>query len=154
MKFEFFFIGKTTEKYLNAGIENYLNKLGHYVKSDILVVPVSDEKRPEDALNEEAEKILRLLGPKDDLVVLDETGKSFSSIEFSAELQSRMNRSIHRIVFVVGSAYGTAPSLRQRAGLVLSFSRFTFTHQMVRLLLLEQVYRAMTIRKGESYHHG
>ena len=91
--------------------------------------------------------------PLDFVVVLDEKGKQFSSLEMSREIQKILNRSYSRMIFVIGSAYGIDDELKKRADIILSFSRFTFTHQMIRLMLVEQVYRAMTILKNESYHH-
>ena len=153
MKFDFYFIGKTTEKYLHEGIENYCRKLGHYMNSGIKIFPASSDKNTAKALRDEASKILKTITPLDFVVVLDEKGKQFSSVELSQEVQKVLNRSYSRMVFIIGSAYGIDSELKQRANLLLSFSRFTFTHQMIRLILMEQVYRAMTIMKNESYHH-
>jgi len=153
VKFEFYFIGKTTEAYLNEGIENYSRKLGHYMNSGIKIFPSSTEKNTSKALREESSKILKSITALDFVVVLDEKGKQFSSIELSREIQKVMNRSYSRMVFIIGSAYGIDGELKERADMILSFSRFTFTHQMIRLILMEQVYRAMTILKNESYHH-
>jgi len=154
MKFEFYFIGKTTENYLSQGIENYCRKLEFYMNSSIKILPVSSDKNMIKALKEESAKILKTISAHDYVIVLDEKGKSFSSVELADEIQKVMNHSFSKIIFVVGSAYGVDGDLKKRANLVLSFSKFTLTHQMIRLLLLEQVYRAMTILKGESYHHG
>ena len=154
MKFEFFFTGKTTERYLSAGIENYQRKLGHYMNTEIKIVPPSTEKNVIKALQEEGAKILKGIAHSDYVVVLDEKGKQINSVELSNQFQAVMNKSYSKIIFIVGSAYGIDDGLKKRANLLLSFSRFTLTHQMIRLFLLEQVYRAMTILKGESYHHG
>jgi 23S rRNA (pseudouridine1915-N3)-methyltransferase len=153
VKFEFYFIGKTTEAYLHEGIENYCRKLGHYMNSGMKIFPVSAEKNKSKALHEESSKILKSITALDFVVVLDEKGKQFSSIELSKEIQKILNRSFPRMIFIIGSAYGIDKNLKERANLILSFSRFTFTHQMIRLILMEQVYRAMTILKSESYHH-
>lgn len=153
MKFEFYFIGKTTDAYLNEGIENYCRKLGHYMNSEIKIFPSSSEKNPTKALRDEASKILKTITPQDFVVVLDEKGKQFSSVELSREIQKVLNRSFSRMIFIIGSAYGIDNELKTKAHLVLSFSRLTFTHQMIRLMLVEQAYRAMTILKNESYHH-
>ena len=153
MKFDFYFIGKTTEGYLREGIDVYCRKLGHYMNSEIKIIPVSSDKNQAKALGEESSKILKSVSAQDFIVVLDENGKQFSSVELSKEIQKVLNRSYPKMVFIVGSAYGIDPELKKRADMILSFSRFTFTHQMIRLLLIEQVYRAMTILKGESYHH-
>ena len=153
MKFEFYFIGKTSEAYLHEGIETYCRKLGHYMNSAIKIFASSTEKNTSKALREEASKILKSITSLDFVVVLDEKGRQFSSVELSREIQKVLNRSHSRIVFIIGSAYGIDTELTARADLILSFSRFTFTHQMIRLILMEQVYRAMTILKNESYHH-
>jgi len=153
MRFEFYFIGKTSESWLAEGIENYYRKLGHYMNTGIKIFPVSSDKTKSKALNEESSRILKTINPNDFVVVLDEKGKQFSSVELSKEIQKVLNRSYQRMIFVIGSAYGIDSELIKRADLMLSFSKFTFTHQMIRLILIEQVYRAMTILKGESYHH-
>jgi 23S rRNA (pseudouridine1915-N3)-methyltransferase len=153
MKFEFYFIGKTTDKHLAAGIENYSVKLGHYMNTEIKIISASTEKNQAKALREESVKILKAISSNDYVIVLDERGKEFTSTGLSAELQRAMNRSFPKIAFITGSAYGVDETLKKRANLLLSFSQFTFTHQMIRLMLIEQVYRAMTILKGESYHH-
>ncbi|MEO8085517.1 MAG: 23S rRNA (pseudouridine(1915)-N(3))-methyltransferase RlmH [Bacteroidota bacterium] len=153
MKFEFYFIGKTSENYLSTGIESYHGKLVYYMNTEIKTIPVSREKNKTKALKEESVKILKAIAVHDFVIVLDEVGKSFSSVELSKEIQQVMNKSFSKIIFVVGSAYGIDADLKKRANMILSFSKFTFTHQMIRLMLLEQVYRAMTILKGESYHH-
>ena len=153
MRFDFYFIGKTSESYLHEGIENYARKLGHYMNSGIKIFPVSSDKTKSKALQEESSKILKSITPLDFVVVLDERGKQLSSVELSKEIQKVLNRSCQRMVFIIGSAYGIGSDLSERADMILSFSKFTFTHQMIRLILMEQVYRAMTILKGESYHH-
>lgn len=153
MKFEFYFIGKTTESYLAQGIDGYCRKLEHYMNTLIKIVPVSANKNKVKAMQEEAEIMMKSISGNDFVIVLDEKGKQFSSIELSNEFQKIMNQSFSKIVFIVGNAYGIDAGLKKRANVVLSFSKLTFTHQMIRLLLVEQVYRAMTIWKGESYHH-
>jgi len=153
MKFEFYFIGKTTESYLSLGIESYYRKLVYYMNTEIKTIPVSQDKNKLKALKEESVKILKTISAHDYVIVLDEKGKAFSSPELSGEIQRVMNQSFSKIIFIVGSAYGIDGDLKKRANLLLSFSKFTFTHQMIRLMLVEQVYRAMTILKGESYHH-
>jgi 23S rRNA (pseudouridine1915-N3)-methyltransferase len=105
-------------------------------------------------LREEAEQALKKTAPQDYVIVLDERGRQFTSAGLSNEIQQIMNKAYPKIIFITGSAYGIDDLLKQRANCILSFSTFTFTHQMIRLLLLEQVYRAMTILKGEGYHHG
>ena len=153
MKFEFLFIGKTSDSYMAEGIERYQRKLVFYMNTEIKIIPASTEKNKIKSLKEEAGKVLKLISPNDLVIVLDENGKQFSSVGLSKEIQRAMNQSYSKIVFIVGSAYGIDDSLKMRANLLLSFSKFTFTHQMIRLMLIEQIYRSMTILKGESYHH-
>ncbi|MCX6276235.1 MAG: 23S rRNA (pseudouridine(1915)-N(3))-methyltransferase RlmH [Bacteroidetes bacterium] len=153
MKFEFCFIGKTSESYLAEGIERYQKKLVYYMNTEIKIIPASTEKNKTKALKEEAVKILKIISANDLVIVLDENGRQFSSFDLSKEIQRAMNQSYSKIIFIVGSAYGIDDSLKKRAHLMLSFSKFTFTHQMIRLMLVEQIYRSMTILKGESYHH-
>ena len=133
--------------------ENCNHVLTIIVEDGIKIFPVSPEKNKSKALHEESSKILKSITAHDFVVVLDEKGKQFSSVELSKEIQKVLNRSYQRMVFIIGSAYGLDQELIQRADMILSFSKFTFTHQMIRLILLEQAYRAMTILKGESYHH-
>src|SRR5690242_1545295 len=106
MRFEFYFIGKTSETYLQEGIEIYSRKLGHYMNTGFKTFPVSSEKNKSKALQEESSKILKTISSTDFVVVLDEKGKQFSSVELANEIQNVLNRSFQRIVFIVGSAYG------------------------------------------------
>ena len=152
MQFEFLFIGKTTDSYLVEGVEIYRKKLSHYMDVKITTITASTGLEKQ-VLKDEALKILKHVSDSDFVIVLDELGKNLSSIKFADALQQAMNRSVKKIVFVIGSAYGLDDSIKKRANLQLSFSGFTFTHQMIRLMLMEQVYRAMTILKGEKYHH-
>src|SRR4051812_15493976 len=152
MLFEFIFIGKSDETF-STPIDHYLKKLKHYVPLKATIISPSKEKNLQKVVLDESEKILKNLSVRDFVIVLDERGKVFTSTEFAKELQGVMNKSISKVVFIIGSAYGISESLKGRANLILSFSKFTFTHQMIRLILAEQVYRAMTILKGEKYHH-
>ena len=139
MQFDFVFIGKTTEKYLSEGIAGYQKRLQHYIDNKQTIIT--------------ADKLSAYIKSTDYIVVLDEHGKEYPSVKFAEALQKIMNQSYKKVVFIIGDAYGIDDQIKKRANLILSFSRFTFTHQMIRLLLLEQVYRAMTILKGEKYHH-
>jgi 23S rRNA (pseudouridine1915-N3)-methyltransferase len=150
MQFEFIFIGKTADSYLVEGIEIFRKKLTHYMNVKISIIPQGLGKA---ALKTEADTLLHRLNKTDYLILLDEQGKELTSVKFAETLQKILNLSRKKIVFLIGSSYGLHDSLRERADLIVSFSRLTFTHQMIRLLLLEQVYRAMTILKGEKYHH-
>lgn len=154
MKCEFFFVGKTSEKYLQEGIEQYMNRLKHYLPVSITVISPGAGGDPSKVIQTECNDLLSRLKPRDLLVVLDERGMSLSSIEFAGKIQQWMVQGYSRLVIIIGGAYGVNDEVRKRAQLVLSFSSFTFTHQMIRLFLVEQLYRAMTILKNESYHHG
>jgi 23S rRNA (pseudouridine1915-N3)-methyltransferase len=153
MKAEFIFIGKTTEKYLSEGCDIYLKRLRNYLPAETVVIPSSTSRLPVTIVSDEGERILRRLRPADHVVSLDENGTMVGSRELSERISKLMVAGTGRIVFVTGGAYGLSDEVKKRSNLVLSFSKFTFTHQMIRLLLLEQVYRAMTILKNESYHH-
>ena|SRR3569832_390174 len=150
MKFELIFVGKTREKFLQQGIETYLGKLNHYISAEIVTVPVAKSR---DQKNEESNTIMKRIASNEVMVLLDEKGKRFTSVDLSVEIQKWMNQSVKKIVFVTGGAYGVNDLAKRRANYVWSLSKLTFTHEMVRLILLEQLYRAMTIIKGEAYHH-
>lgn len=154
MKCEFIFIGKTTEKYLQEGVEQYLKRLKHYVPVSVTVLSAGSGTDPSRVIQSECDSILSVLKPRDVLVLLDERGTALTSVEFAGKLQQFMLQGYSRLVFITGGAYGVNETIRAKANLILSASAFTFTHQMIRLFLVEQVYRAMTILKNESYHHG
>jgi 23S rRNA (pseudouridine1915-N3)-methyltransferase len=154
MKFELFFVGKTSEKYLQEGIDQYVKRLQHYLPLKIHVIPPSTNTNKAKVLEEESEAMLKRLDSRDLLVLLDENGTVLTSVELAAKMQKWMLESHSKVVFITGGAYGFSESLRQRANFTLSASRLTFTHQMIRLILVEQLYRAMTIVRNESYHHG
>jgi 23S rRNA (pseudouridine1915-N3)-methyltransferase len=151
MKFEVIFVGKTSEKYLSQGIVHYLHKLNHYIGAEIKIISVS--KIRTQTIIDEAESILKNISSRDFVVLLDEKGSQFSSDGLSVQIQKWMNQSYKKVVFIVGGTFGVEERIIKRADLIWSLSKLTFTHQMVRLILLEQLYRAMTILKGEGYHH-
>ncbi len=154
MKIEFFFTGKTTEKYLQAGVDQYMARLQHYVPASVINIVVPPIKQQGKVQEEEAKAMLTKINPRDLVVLMDENGEMLSSPALASKIQKWMNEGHSKIIFITGSAYGLHPSLKGRANFTLSASRFTFTHQMIRLILTEQVYRAMTILRNESYHHG
>ena len=154
MKCELFFIGKTTEKYLQEGIEQYLQRLKHYLPVSITIIQSGAGTDPLKVIQAECEDVLSRIKPRDLVVLLDERGVSLSSIEFSSKIQQWMVQGHQRLIFIIGGAYGVNEELKKKANIVLSLSSFTLTHQMIRLFLVEQIYRAMTIIKNESYHHG
>lgn len=148
-------VGKTTDKRLTALIDEYVSRLGHYLPFEISVVPdVKGAGALPNAVREaEGAALLKRIETTDRVVLLDEAGDTLTSRQFAAFVQKRFNMGCRRLVFVVGGATGFAPLVRSRADDVLSLSRMTLTHQMVRLFFAEQFYRAMTILRGEPYHN-
>lgn len=149
-------IGKTDSKELQDLIYMYEKRLGHYVKFSLELIPdLKKTKNLSEAQQKEreGELILKQLTPTDVLVLLDENGKQFDSVEFSYYLQKKMNSGIKQLVFVIGGPYGFSESVYKTAKGKISLSKMTFSHQMVRLFMVEQVYRAFTILKNEPYHH-
>ncbi len=154
MTIEFLFIGKTTEKWVEEGIAHYLNRIKHYVKAEIKVFNVaSSGASPAIQKKKESALILEKIAGKDLVVLLDEKGKQFSSEAFAVQLNKLITSGKSKVLFIIGGAYGSDDALKERADLLLSFSNMTFTHQMIRPILLEQVYRACSILKNEKYHH-
>lgn len=149
-------IGKTGKKFLEEGEETYLKRLKHYLSFQMLIIP--DIKNAKSLSEEqikirEGELILEKTNPNDTLILLDERGKQFSSLEFAEYLQEQFNRGGKQLIFVVGGSYGFSDAVYQRANGKVSLARMTFSHQMIRLFFIEQVYRAMTILRNEPYHH-
>lgn len=155
MKTVLILVGKTTDKHFQAGIEDYTARIGHYMPFEIVTIP---ELRNTKSLSEEQQKaaegelILKQIQTQDTVVLLDEHGKELRSIEFAKWLEQKRNTA-RRLVFVVGGPYGFSEAVYARANELLSLSKMTFSHQMIRLVFTEQVYRACTIIKGEPYHH-
>ena len=155
MKTQLILVGKTVNKHFVAGINDYVERISHYMPFDIVTIP---ELKNTKALTEDLQKeregelILKLLQPSDTVVLLDEHGVEMRSIEFASWLQKKQ-QSARRLIFVIGGPYGFSPALYQRANEKVSLSQMTFSHQMVRLIFTEQIYRACTIIKGEPYHH-
>lgn len=148
-------VGKTTDRHFAAGIADYAERIGHYMPFDIEVIPELKNTRkltPEQQKTAEGELILKRLQPSDTVVLLDEHGREYRSIELAAWLEQK-RQTARRLVFVVGGPYGFSPDVYARANDKLSLSRLTFSHQMIRLVFTEQIYRACTIIKGEPYHH-
>lgn len=155
MKIEVWAIGKTTEAYLETGTAIFEKRLKNYLPFTWSVLPNAKLKTTDGALlrQEEARIVFARLLPEDYLVLLDEQGKQFSSVELARWMEQRLSSSHRRIVFLIGGAFGFTPEVYARADAQLSLSRLTFSHQMVRLFLLEQLYRAMTILRNEPYHN-
>lgn len=155
MKITLLTVGKTDVKWVRDGMELYQGRLSHYIKLVVEEIPELKNVKAlshEQIKTKEGELILKSLRPDDRVVLLDERGAEYSSIEFSQKLQDGLNRGSD-LVFVIGGAYGFSPEVYKRANAKISLSRMTFSHQMVRAIFLEQLYRAFTIIKGEPYHH-
>lgn len=156
MKIMLLVIGKTDDGYLETGIMKYVGRLEHYVSFEMKVIPdlknrktltVQEQKRQEGIM------ILSQLSPGDEVILLDEKGKTFTSRAFSQWVERLANANYKRVVFVIGGPYGFSDDVYDKAKHKISLSEMTFSHQMVRLVFVEQLYRAFTIIKGESYHH-
>ncbi|MBN2743341.1 23S rRNA (pseudouridine1915-N3)-methyltransferase [Breznakibacter xylanolyticus] len=156
MKVTLIWIGKTVEPWLQAGIDEYTGRLKHYLPFEIKeIASVKNAKNLDESQlkQKEGELILSALQPGDHLVLLDENGKQPSSREFSTIIDKHQHGMVKRLVFVIGGAYGFSDAVYAAANSKMSLSRMTFSHQMVRVIFTEQLYRAMTILKGEPYHH-
>ena len=156
MKITLLTVGKTDKDWVKQGMDIYVSRLKHYIPFSITEIPelknVSALSR-EQIKAKEGELILKNVKPADNLVLLDERGKEYSSVEFAKVLQDKINYKGKDIVFVIGGAYGFSDEVYKRANSKISLSRMTFSHQMVRAIFAEQLYRAFTIIKGEPYHH-
>ena len=155
MKITLLVVGKTTDIHIDSLIQEYLKRLTHYVPFALQVIPeIKNTKAltPEQQKQAEGELILRAVAPNTKMILLDEHGKEFRSIEYAEYLQKVM-LSGQDMVVVVGGPYGFSDAVYQRANGKISLSKMTFSHQMVRLFFVEQTYRAMTILRGEPYHH-
>lgn len=149
-------IGKTTSKYIISGIDEYVARVKHYLPFELQVIPDIKGTRgmtPERQKEEEGKLILSRLTKGDALILLDERGKELTSVEFSEYMSKKMSSGLKRTVFAVGGPYGFSKDVYARADGMLSLSRMTFPHELVRLFFVEQLYRAMTILRGEPYHH-
>jgi len=155
MKIILLVTGKTSDARLVSLIEDYQKRLSHYVPFEFVVLPdIKNAKSlSQDQLKTaEGEQMLRYLTPAMDVLLLDEHGHEYRSIEFADYLQRKMS-SGKDLVLIIGGAYGFSEAVYQRANAKISFSQMTFSHQMIRIMAIEQIYRAMTILRGEPYHH-
>lgn len=156
MKITLLTVGKTDKDWVRQGMDIYASRMKHYFPFFVVEIP---ELKNVSALSEdqiktkEGELILKNLRPADDVVLLDERGREYSSMEFAKVLQDKISYTGKDIVFIIGGAYGFSEAVRQRAASRMSLSRMTFSHQMVRAIFIEQLYRAFTIMRGEPYHH-
>ncbi len=156
MKIELKVIGKTSFDYLKEGISIYEKRLQHYCNFNFIVIPdIKNAKnlRESDIKKKEGEAVLKKLDKNDFLVLLDENGKKYSSLRFAEFIEKKTMDSGKKIVFLIGGAYGFSEEIYQRANQKISLSDMTFSHQMVRLFFIEQLYRAYTIINNEPYHH-
>lgn len=149
-------IGKTDNNELQALIDDYTKRLRHYISFSSEIIPdIKNVKNLSESQQKNAEglEILKRVGTSDALILLDENGKTFNSIAFSEYLQKKMNSGLKNLVFVIGGPYGFSDDIYARANGKISLSLMTFSHQMVRLFFIEQLYRGYTILRNEPYHH-
>jgi 23S rRNA (pseudouridine1915-N3)-methyltransferase len=155
MKTELILVGRTVNKHFVAGIEDYAERITHYMPFGITTIPELKNTKnltEEQQKQAEGELILKQITPSDTVVLLDEHGREYRSIELASWLEQKRNTT-RRLVFVIGGPYGFSSAVYARANEKISLSKMTFSHQMVRLIFTEQIYRACTIIKGEPYHH-
>jgi len=156
MKITLLAIGKTDDRNLSTLIEAYAKRLGHYVSFDFEVIPdIKNVKNLSEIQqkNKEGQELMKRFISSDTVVLLDENGKSFHSVGFSQYLQKKMNSGLKNLVFIIGGPYGFSNEIYQRANGKIALSQMTFSHQMVRLFVVEQLYRGFTILRNEPYHH-
>ena len=155
MKTILILVGKTQSKIFKVGIDDYVSRIEHYMPFSITIIP---ELKNTKSLSEDQQKqkegelILKEIQPSDTVVLLDEHGADFRSVEYANWLKQKQNTA-RRLIFIIGGPYGFSPDVYARANEKISLSRMTFSHQMIRLIFTEQLYRACTIIKGEPYHH-
>lgn len=156
MKVTLVLVGKTVNKHFVELIDEYAGRVKHYIGFDIITIPELKNTKSlsvDQQKQQEGELILKQMQGGDHVVLLDEHGKEFRSVEFSSYMEQKMQTVNKRLVFVIGGPYGFSPDVYAKANEKISLSKMTFSHQMVRLIFVEQLYRAMTIMRGEPYHH-
>ncbi len=153
MKIRVLWVGKTQEEWVRRGIDEYAGRLRRYVSLEVAEVREGKEGSAVAIREQEGERLARLVGKNARLILLDERGEEMTSPAFADFIARCRDGAVPELAFVVGGAYGFAESIRARAAKTISLSRMTFTHQMVRIFLLEQIYRGFTILNGEPYHH-
>lgn len=156
MKFTLLMVGRTVEKHYIMAIDDYVARTKHFTQFDMEVIPELKNTKSlsaEQQKEKESELILKALQPGDVVVLLDEHGKEFRSIEFADWIERKMHTVNKRLVFIIGGAYGFAPKVYAAAQEKISLSKMTFSHQMIRLIFVEQFYRALTILNNNPYHH-
>lgn len=156
MKLKLWCIGKTAEPWLEEGMQVYLKRLPHYLPFSLEILPdikQASSLSKAQLIEREGETVLKKLGNKDFLILLDERGKTYRSVEFAKQLNKWQIQGVESVVIIIGGAYGFSEAVYAKAQHQWSLSPLTFSHQMVRLIALEQLYRACSINKGEPYHH-
>ena len=154
MKIKCIAIGKTKSQDFSSIIKSYLSKINHYINFEFIIInEIKSIKNKSIQKNKEAEAILKNIKVDSHIILLDENGKELSSISFSKFIQHHLNSSKKEIIFIIGGAYGFSDKLLKRANEKISLSKMTFSHQMVRIIFLEQLYRSFTILKNEPYHY-
>ena len=156
MKIKLIVVGKTHAKYLIQAEEEYLQRLKHYIKFEKVIIPDlknSKNLKPIEQNRREGELIISKIDKNEEVVLLDDKGVEFTSIKFAQFINQKMIQSTRCLTFIIGGAYGFSDEVYTRANAKLSLSKMTFSHQMVRMIFKEQLYRALTILKGEKYHH-
>lgn len=156
MQIKLLAVGKTDHSAIQSLIEEYIKRVNFYIKFDFEIIPdLKNTKSISEAIQKEkeGELILKKISNSDELILLDENGKQYSSLDFSDFIQKKMNSGLKQIIFVIGGPYGFSDAVYQRANSKLSLSKMTFSHQMVRVFSIEQLYRAFTILRNEPYHH-
>ena len=156
MNIRLILVGKTEEQYLKQGMAEYAGRLAHYCKFSIVEIPELKNARAltrEQIKDREGELILKCISSAEELILLDERGKMFTSVEWAREMEKKFLYSSRDITFVIGGSYGFGQAVYERADGKISLSKMTFSHQLCRVIFLEQLYRMFTIIKGEPYHH-
>lgn len=156
MKITLLTVGKTDKDWVRQGMDIYVSRLKHYITFSVVEIPelknVSSLSKDQ-IKTREGELILKNIRPTDDLILLDERGKEYTSVELAKVIQDKISYAGKDMVYVIGGAYGFSEEVYRRADSKISLSRMTFSHQMVRAIFVEQIYRAFTIMRGEPYHH-
>jgi 23S rRNA (pseudouridine1915-N3)-methyltransferase len=156
MKIKLLFIGKENLEELQTVSQDYISKINNYNPFEIEAIPYLKNTKSlpvELQKKQESELLIKKISPQDIVVLLDERGKEFSSLQFSQFIQQRLNSGCKNVLFIIGGVYGFSEELYQRSNFTLSMSKLTFPHKLARLIFVEQLYRAFTILKGEPYHH-
>ena len=156
MKLTLLWVGKTTTAYLAEATNEYVSRLKFYLPLEVVTIPDLKQTKAltqAQQRDKEGELILKSLDSSDFVVLLDDKGRQFTSVEFAHWIDQRQHASVKRLVFVIGGAYGFSQAVYDRANSLISISKMTFSHQIIRPIFAEQLYRAMTILKGEPYHH-